>query len=155
MYVSNLSKTIPSSLNETFALFTDLPGSQDRIPSIQKVEILSDGPFGMGTRWRETRVILGKEATEEMWVTAFDSPHSYTVEAESHGTHYTTRFQFRRTGENATEVSMNFEARQITLVAKVLGLFMSPMLRKMVAKCLEEDLEALAEAARTEERHNP
>lgn len=49
----------------------------DWMPGLVKVEVLSSGspgPFGVGTRWRETRKMFGREAAEEFEVTAFDHP---------------------------------------------------------------------------------
>ena len=77
-----------------FAVYTDLEEAVERIPDITALEMLSEGPFGQGTRWRETGIMFKKEATEEMWVTHFDPPRSYDVEAESHGLNYSTHFSF-------------------------------------------------------------
>ena len=54
------------------------------IPDITALEMLSEGPFGEGTRWRETRVMFKKEAVEEMWVTGFPPPHDLDSAIVSH-----------------------------------------------------------------------
>jgi len=48
---------------------TDLEGSAERLSGVNEAEILERPEFGLGTRWRETRTMFGKEATEEMVVT--------------------------------------------------------------------------------------
>ena len=53
--------------------------------------------------------MLGKEATEEMWVAAVDAPGSTTVKAASGGTDYTTRFTLTPAGEG-TQLRLSFGA---------------------------------------------
>nr|WP_026535977.1 SRPBCC family protein [Arthrobacter sp. H14] len=77
---------------QVWRVLTDNPGAADTLSGVDRVEVLSQPPYGVGTRWRETRTLFGKKATEEMWVTAADAPNSTVVEAESAGTHYTTTF---------------------------------------------------------------
>jgi len=104
--------------------------------------MLSEGPFRIGTRWRETRVIMKKEATEEMWVTAVHPPRSYQVEAESHGTHYHTLFEFEPEGDG-TQVTWNFKGTPLTFGAKFLSVIFAPLFKGMMSKILLADLEAL------------
>ena len=63
-----VSTVISASPERVFALFTDLAHAPDNIRAIKKLELLTPGPMCMGTRFRETRVMFGKEATEEMEV---------------------------------------------------------------------------------------
>ena len=77
------SKFVQAPPEATFDAFTDLRSAPDRIEAITALEVLGDGPVGVGTRFRETRVVFKREATEEMEITAFDRPNSYAVEAES------------------------------------------------------------------------
>ena len=102
-----VSTHVAAPVERVFEVFTELDKAAERIPDIVGLEILSEGPFGLGTRWRETRVMFKKEATEEMWVTAFDPPKSYSVEAESHGMRYSTLFSFAPDGDG-TAVSWDF-----------------------------------------------
>ncbi len=60
---------------------TDLAGAPRVVRGIDAVEVLTPGEFGVGTRWRETRTMLGRSATEEMTVTAMEPQRSYTTEA--------------------------------------------------------------------------
>jgi hypothetical protein len=60
-------------------VFTDLDGAAERVDGIQKLEKLTDGPVGLGTRFRETRRMFRKEAAEEMEFTAFEPGRSYGV----------------------------------------------------------------------------
>lgn len=137
-----VSTHVSAPLESVFEVFTDLEKAEERIPAITKLEMLSEGPFGNGTRWRETRVFMKKEATEEMWVTGFQPPQSYTVEAQSHGTLYETLFQFEPEGDG-TKVSWTFKATPQTFGAKLTAPLFGLFFKGMMRKCMLGDLEAL------------
>lgn len=119
----------------TFRVFADIPNAASMIAGIEKIDMLTDGPVGIGTRWRETRIMFGKAATEEMTVTAFE-PRSYTAEAESHGTHYFSRYDFDPAAAG-TLVTLRFEGQPRSLAAKLLsvvGVLFMGQLRRMLAQ---------------------
>ncbi len=60
------SVLVLAPVDRTFEAFCELDKAVERIPGITALEVLTDGPFGEGTRWRETRLMFKKEATEEM-----------------------------------------------------------------------------------------
>ncbi len=147
----SVTETIAAPCERVFALATDLAAAPERIAGIESVEMLSDGPFGVGTRWRESRKMMGKLATEEMWITACDPPRSYTAEAESCGCHYVSTLTFEPGGESTgqtTQATFTFEGRPTTLLARLMtplqGLMVGS-LRKMIAADLA-DLRRAAEA---------
>lgn len=120
----------------TFRVFADIPNAASSIAGIEKIEMLSNSPVGIGTRWRETRIMFGKAATEEMTVTAFDPPHGYTAEAENHGTHYFSRYDFEP-AEGGTLVTLRFEGQPRSLAMKllsVIGFLFMGQVRKMLAQ---------------------
>ena len=132
---------INAPLEKVFEVFTDFSNAADRIDGIKSLDLLSDAPIGKGTRFRETRVMFGKEATEEMEITDFQPNESYRVEAESCGTHYVTDYTFRNDG-TATIVELSFAGNPVSLMGKL----MSPMfffMKNTLRKCLEEDLSCL------------
>ena len=43
------------------------------------MEVITDGPVSVGTRFRETRVAGGGEGQAEMEVTAYEPPHRYAT----------------------------------------------------------------------------
>ncbi len=142
MSAIHVSTTIKAPLERVFAVFADLEGAADVIEGIMKLEILTDGPVGVGTRWRETRLMFKKEATEEMEITAFDPPNGYKVEAQSHGSQYLSEFKFTPK-DDGVEAVMSFEAKPLTLMARIMGFIMAPMMRGFMVKCLEKDLDDL------------
>lgn len=137
-----VSTNVAAPIDRVFAVYTDIGKAAERIPAITSLEVLSEGPFGEGTRWRETRLMFKKEATEEMWVTGFNPPQSYTVEAESHGSRYSTLFQFTPEG-TGTKVTWTFSATATSLGAKILSPIFNVLFKGTMIKCMRGDLEAL------------
>ena len=142
MAAITVSTNVSAPIDQVFEVYTDLEKAVERIPGLTALEILSEGPFGEGTRWRETRLMFKKEATEEMWVTGFDPPKSYTVEAESHGMRYSTVFLFAPDGEG-TKVTWAFSGTALTLGAKIMAPIFNVLMKGTMTRCMLRDLEAL------------
>ncbi|MGB0717534.1 MAG: SRPBCC family protein, partial [Phycisphaerae bacterium] len=142
-----LTVHVDAPREKVFQIFSDFENAAERISGISKLDILTDGPVGVGTRFRETRVMFNKEATEEMEITQLTTGESYTVICESCGCHYESIFRFEPDGER-THVAMEFNAKPLTLFAKltspIAGLLFGSMMRKCMLKDLE-DLKAFAE----------
>jgi carbon monoxide dehydrogenase subunit G len=144
-----MSTQVSAPIERTFEVFTELEKAVERIPGITELELLSEGPFGEGTRWRETRLMFKKEAVEEMWVTGFDPPNSYTVEANSHGMLYQTLFEFLPEGDKTT-VRWTFNGTPQTLGTKIMSPILGLLFNGVMKKCLQGDLDALRDAAEGE-----
>ena len=89
-----VTKHISAPRERVFQLATDFGRLAEFIDGIDKSESLTEGPVRVGSRFRETRIMFGKEATEEMEITAFDEPHGYVVEGASCGAHFRTEHKF-------------------------------------------------------------
>ena len=142
MTTISISLPIAAPAERVMQVFTELEKAPDRIPGIESVELLSEGPFGEGTRWRETRIMFKKQATEEMWVTDFDPPRSYTVEAESHGMRYSTLIELTPTGEG-TRATWTFSGTATSFGAKVMSPIFGVLMKGTMKTCMLGDLEAL------------
>lgn len=146
MAAITVSRSVAAPQGVLFDTMTDLDNADERIEGIQSVDILTEGPIGVGTRWIETRVLFGKEATETMWITEFEPPSHYVVEAESHGTRYRTTLRAIAEGEHASRIELEFVGTPISRLAKL----MTPLgflLMGTVRKCFESDLADIAKAA--------
>jgi hypothetical protein len=134
--------TITAEPERVFAALSDFPHAAERIPGITAIEMLTDGPVGIGTRFRETRRMFGKEATEAMEVTAFEPGRSYVLEAVSCGCRYRTKVSCAAAGP-ATTVRMATETTPLSAVAKVTAPVMGLLMKGVFRKCLEADLAAI------------
>lgn len=80
---------------ETIFHFSLNPANAPKIiASVTKLEQITPGAVGVGTQFRETRQMNGKEAVAEMTLTAYTPPHSYTMSAEMKGITVAYRYQF-------------------------------------------------------------
>lgn len=140
-----IRKQIAAPRETVFEVATDFEHAADLMRGITKAEVLTEGPVGQGTRIRETRVMFGREATEEMELTAYEPPERYVMTCENHGCRYTTLFEFLPR-DAGTEVALTFDAEPRTFSAKL----MSVLMRFMMSGCrkeVEKDLEDLKVAA--------
>ncbi|MGM0386150.1 MAG: SRPBCC family protein [Actinomycetota bacterium] len=153
-----VTRTVDAPIEAVWAVATDLENVPRTMSGIVRVEVLDGGPsvddgpsFGVGTRWRETRTMMGRDATEEMVVTRADRPNAYTVEADNHGAHYVSTFTFTPVGESRTELSTTFGGTP-TQPQNALSRLMGRLGLRMVRKSLEKDLADLATAAESRRR---
>jgi hypothetical protein len=71
MSTISVTERIEAPAARVFAIATDLRNATAVLSQVQSVETLEgpDAPLAVGTRFRETRVMFGREATETMTVT--------------------------------------------------------------------------------------
>ncbi|MFI1976578.1 SRPBCC family protein [Streptomyces wedmorensis] len=142
-----VERRVAASPGRVWEAITDLRDMPRVLSGVERVEVLTEGGFGVGTRWRETRRMLGKEATEEMTVTVCEAPDRYVTVADSHGMHYVSELTLTSDGSSGTTLRMTFSARPAPgrtpgLVARLLARFGA----KAVAKALAKDLSDIANA---------
>jgi hypothetical protein len=69
--------------------------------------MLTTGAFGLGTRWRETREVLGITDTAEMEITAYERNRTYTITHHKLGARIDTVFTFEPL-DGGTRVNVEF-----------------------------------------------
>jgi hypothetical protein len=126
-----------------FAALADFANAPKRVPGIRAVEMLTPGPVAVGTRFRETRVMFGREARETMEVTRFDPPSLYELSALSCGSRLRSTIAVTPRGDRACEVTMRLIAEAETFFAKCMMLVMGRMMLKACTKAIREDLDAV------------
>jgi hypothetical protein len=143
-----ITKHINAPRDKVFARATNFRQAPEMTKGIKRVEFLTDGPVGIGSRFRETRLVFKREATEVMEVVAFDPLQGYTLACDSCGCRYRREFRFTANG-TGTDVEMSFAVEPRTRFAKVMGFFMKPML-KMCLKEMQKDIDDLRIAIESE-----
>lgn len=130
-----------------WAVITDIAGSVNHISGIKKIEVLEQPATGIvGLKWRETREMFKKEATEVMWITEAVENESYATRAQSHGAVYITRFKIIP-GEEGNRLTMTFEGQAHSLMAKLMNLVFGSMMTNSTKKAMIEDLQDIKAAA--------
>ena len=142
-----LHKNVDAPADIVWAIITDLDRSPEIIDGIDSIERLDTGSgFDVGTRWRETRTMFGRQATEELEITAVEPGTSYTVEADGHGAHYVATMSLEPVGDR-TRLNMTFEAQPDGLVSKVMANTLGRLMLGSTRKALQRDLDDIASAA--------
>lgn len=140
MAVTKLSRTIDADAEAVFETVSDISNFSRAVPHIVRVEYLSDVKVGVGARFRETRLMRGREATTELEVAEFVKNERVRMISDAGGTIWDTVFTVAP-GENGrgTRLDMVMEARPHRFMAKLAG----PLMKGMIAKAIGEDLDAI------------
>lgn len=135
----SLNIDINESKEKVWSVISDIENSKKNISGIKKIEILEKGTPFKGLKWRETREMFGKEATEIMWIHECEEFQFYNVRAESHGSKYFTNFYLEEhTG--TTNLTMEFTAEIMSPTAKLINFLMGWIFKKATIEALQEDL---------------
>jgi len=103
-----VSNEIAAPLEGVFRTFTDIEHGPDHVSGIKKLEMMTPGPVRVGTRWLETREVMGRLDTAEMEITAFERDRMYTITHHKAGLRIDTTFWFESSGDR-TKVTVVFE----------------------------------------------
>lgn len=136
----SVTTDVKATPEAVFAFIADWTNWEKSISAIKKVELLTPPPMGKGTRFKETRLMWGKEATETMEITAWDPPRSHTIESDSCGARVTCTISVRPSPAGST-LTMDVRSEAQTFFAKLftpLGYLMMRMMKQLMKKEIEE-----------------
>jgi carbon monoxide dehydrogenase subunit G len=108
MATVTVSDQIAAPLHRVFQYFTDIEAPVPHVSGIKKIEMLTPGHIGLGSRWRETRDLVGVTDSAEMEITSFERDRTYTITHHKGGVRIDTVFWFEPSGDG-TKVSVEFE----------------------------------------------
>ena len=111
---------------------------RDAVPHITKVDFLSDQKTGIGTRFRETRVMNGREESVELEITEYEENSLVRMISDAGGTIWDTVFTVSENSGNV-EMKMKMDIKPHTMLARV----MNVIIRRMVVKGVEDDMDAI------------
>ena len=136
-----LKVTINGTAEAIWKVITDIDNAAETITGINKIEILERPDSGLiGLKWKEDRTMLGKQATETMWIIEAVENVSYTTRAKSHGCVFITSFTIEKTGEGCS-LTMNHQTKPQKLMAKIMSPIMGLIFKGMIKKVILQDLE--------------
>jgi uncharacterized protein YndB with AHSA1/START domain len=145
-----VSRTVNAPPDTVWSILVDLDGAAERISAIEAIDRLDDGDgFGVGTRWRETRTMFGRSATEEMEVTEVVPGRSYVVEAGSKSARYRSTLTVAGAPDGGSVLTMVFAAEPSGLLSRLLAATMGRLMSGPTRRALEQDLSDIASAAET------
>ncbi|HYV18766.1 MAG TPA: SRPBCC family protein [Verrucomicrobiae bacterium] len=141
---------IKGSRTALWAAITDIANAPAAIKGIQKIEIVAKPAHGLvGLKWKETRLLFGKPATVEKWITKAVDNEFYETRAEDGGFVFLTTMRISDAGGGLTLTGSHASEPQgfgASLMSIPMRLFFKGMVRKAALQDLE-DIKAAVERA--------
>ena len=135
---TSVTRTIDAPVDVVFRTVSEPDEFAAAIPHIVRVEFLSDIKTGVGSRFRETRVMNGKENLTELEITEYVANDHVRIVADTHGTVWDTLFSVSECGEQ-TVLELVMDARAHRLLPRL----MNPLVMALIKKYLLKDLDAV------------
>ena len=106
-----VTRTINAPVQRVFETVSDITKFAETQPDITKIEFLSDQEIGVGARFKETRIMKGKEATVELEVTEYCPNERVRLVSDSHGTVWDSKFTTTANRADTKDLTLVMEAR--------------------------------------------
>jgi len=90
-----MTEWIVSPPERVFAFLSDADNAPRIAPSIKSMVKLTEGPVKVGTRYRETRLMHGKEEQAELEVKEYVPPSLYAMQNVTEGVEIVYRYSLR------------------------------------------------------------
>lgn len=131
--------TINGSKTAVWAVITNIEHASEIISGIEHVEVVEKPANGLvGLKWHETRMLFGKPATVEKWITDAAENEFYTTRAEDGGFVFVATMRISESSGGITLTSAH-ETRPQGIVARLQSLPMI-LFKGVVKKAILQDL---------------
>ena len=138
--------TINGSKAAIWAAITDIENHSEMISGIENIEVLEKPAHGLvGLRWRETRMLFGKPATAEKWITDAAENEFYTTRAEDNGFVFITTIRISESSSGTTLTSSH-DSKPQGIVARLMSIPMALLFKGVVRKAILQDLNDIRRA---------
>ena len=142
--------TIHGSKAAIWSAITDISNAAETISGIQKIEVLEKPDNGLvGLKWRETRMLFGKPATADKWITDAAENEFYKTRAESDGFVFLSTIRISE-GRGGMTLTSSHDSQPQSIVARVLSLPMGFLFKGVAKKALLQDLNDIKSAVERE-----
>src|SRR6266850_6775426 len=112
--------TINGSKAAIWTAITDIANASETISEIEKIEVLEKPATGLvGLKWRETRMLFGKAATADKWITDAAENEFYKTRAESDGFVFLSTMSISESNSGITLTSSH-DSKPQGIVAKLM-----------------------------------
>ena len=132
--------TINGSKAAVWAAITNIEHAAEFISGIEKIEVLEKPANGLvGLKWRETRMLFGKPATAEKWITDAAENEFYKTRAEDSGFVFLTTKRISE-GSGGMTLAESHESKPQGIRAKLMAIPMGLFFKGVIKKALLQDL---------------
>ncbi|MDQ0159463.1 SRPBCC family protein [Alkalibacillus salilacus] len=136
-------RTFNAPHQTTYNSLIDLDAAYHWMHGLVRMERLDDGPIKVGSEWKETRKMFGKEASEHFKVMELQEPEKIVLRCDgSKGSTGKGEYIFTYTVDSAgdqSQVTLHGEIKGLTGLSKLFGKLMAGSFKKACTK----DLDAL------------
>jgi hypothetical protein len=133
--------TINGSRTATWAVITDVEHAATIIRGIERIEVLERPATGLvGLKWRETRMLFGKPATADKWVTDAADNTSYTTRAEDNGFVFVSTMTIADGGGGGVTLTSSHDSRPQGIGARFMSIPMRLYFKGVIRKAILQDL---------------
>jgi carbon monoxide dehydrogenase subunit G len=133
--------TVNGSKAAIWAAITDVENAANIISGIENIEVLGKPATGLvGLRWRETRMLFGKPATAEKWITEAVENEFYKTRAEDGGFVFITTMSISEAGNGGTTLTSSHDSRPQSIVARFMSIPMRLFFKGVIKKAALQDL---------------
>lgn len=138
--------TINGSKAAIWAAMTNFENAPELISGIDKIEILQKPATGLiGLKWRETRILFGKPASVDKWITDAAENEFYKTRAESDGFIFLSTTTIAESSGGMTLTSIH-DSQPQTLGTRIMGIPMALFFKGVAKKALLQDLNDIKSA---------
>jgi hypothetical protein len=142
--------TINGSKAAIWAAITNIENASKIISGIKRIEVLEKPAGGLvGLKWRETRMLFGKPATAEKWITDAAENEFYKTRAESDGFLFFSTISISESSGGMTLTSSH-DSQPQGIVAKWLSIPMLFLFKGVAKRALLQDLNDIKAAVEQE-----
>ena len=141
--------TINGSKAAIWAAITNIENASEIISGIENIEVIEKPAYGLvGLKWRETRILFGKPATVEKWITDATENEFYKTRAEDGGFVFLTTNTISESSGGITLTSSH-DSKPQGIVAKLQSITMV-LFKGVIKKALLQDLNDIKSAVEQE-----
>lgn len=123
------SEHIAKSTQEVFDVISNPTEATKFLDNIKESRKLTDGPIAVGTTFRETRVVSGKEASADLLVSAYQPDTHVSISTEAEG--IKVAYDYRLAPENG--------GTRLTWVCELESSGLRKMMLPMVAAIMKKE----------------
>jgi Polyketide cyclase / dehydrase and lipid transport len=141
--------TINGSKAAIWATITNIENASETISGILRTEVLEKPAHGLvGLKWRETRMLFGKPASVDKWITDAAENEFYKTRAEDNGFVFLTTIRLSESSGGMTLTSSH-DSKPQGIVARLMSIPMF-LFKGVAKKALLQDLKDIKAAVEHE-----
>lgn len=124
------SVIISKPVEEVFSYAANMDNATNIMQNVVAIEKLTEGPLQVGTKFKETREIRGRQASSIIEFIEFLPNERYVVQSEANGLKVVYHYDFKPTVDGGTKVHFQGDIHTSGIVMKLT----KPIIRKILKK---------------------